>query len=100
MRHQIAQRVLGDGPEWELVDVAGPLDEISGQQRNVVPVLTQRRERDPDDVQPVIQVFAELVVLDQRREVGVGGRDDPRVEPDRQIFADPLDLALLERAGA
>ena len=41
------------------------LDEMVGQQQDVVLALAQRRQVDREDVEPVVQVLAERAVLDQ-----------------------------------
>src|SRR5262249_61891438 len=47
-------------------------------------------------VEAIEQVGPELLLLDERREVPVGGRDQPRVGAKRAPAAQPLELALLE----
>ena len=60
--------------------------------------LAQRRQRDREDVEPVVEILAELALGDQRLEVAVRGRDDPHVDLDGLAAADPLELALLQHA--
>ena len=96
--HQHADGFLRQRLAGQVVVPAGLLDEVPGQQRDVLAPLAQRRQRDRDDVQAVVEVLAELAFLDHLAQVGVGGRDDARVELDRARLADALDLPLLERA--
>ena len=60
--------------------------------------IAQRRQRDREDVEPVVEVLAELAVGDQLLEVAVGRRDDAHVDLDRLGAADALELALLQHA--
>ena len=70
-----------------------------GRERaDVVVPLAQRRQVDLDRVEPEEQVLAEAPGGDFGRDVGVGGRKDPHVDPPRARGADPLDLAALEHA--
>ena len=73
--------------------------EVIEQRRDVVLALAQRRNRDVDHVQPVIQVFTELAGLDAFGQPAVGGGDDPHVGVDAIPFvAHALDLAGFEEA--
>ena len=51
-----------------------------------------------NDVQPVVEILAELPARDHLREVAVGRRDDAHVDADRLVAADALELALLQHA--
>ena len=73
------------------------LEEVLGQQLDVLPALAQRRQVDRDRVEPEEEILAEPAGGDLRRKVGVGGGDEPHVGPDRPRGADPLELAGLER---
>ena len=57
------------------VSLAGALQVVAQQQQHVVAALAQRRHRDLDDVQPVVQILAELPALDLLAQVAVGRRD-------------------------
>ena len=72
--------------------------EVTGQQRDVLAALAQRRHRDLDRVQPEEEVLPEAARRDLRVEVGVGGRDDAHVGAPRARAADALELAGLEHA--
>ena len=68
------------------------------QRRNFLAPLAQRRDVDADDVEPVVEVFAEASVGDELIEVGVGGGDDADVDELRPRLAERLDLAGFEEA--
>ena len=58
----------------------------------------QRRLVDAQHAQAVIKVRAEAPGLDRAVEVDVSGRDDPYVDRNRFLPAEPLDLAFLQEA--
>jgi len=66
-------------------------------QRNVLATLGERRDVELNDVQPVVEVLAELAGGDALLELAMSGRDDAHVDVVRLVRADRTDLALLER---
>jgi hypothetical protein len=56
--------------------------------------LAQRRQAQPDHVEPVKQVFPEQALAHPLLHVLVGGRDDPHVGPDRLVAADPVEVVV------
>src|SRR6185503_2782641 len=85
-----------DGARGAAAGGAG--QDVLGQIRDVGHALAQRRDADGDDVQPVVEVLAELAASDQALEVAVGGGDDADVDLAGLLVADPADLVLLEDA--
>ena len=82
-----------------LADASGELvDQEPHEQRDVLGAVAERRERDREDAEAVVEVFAEGLVVDGLEQVAVGGGDDPDVDRQRRAAADALDLALLEDA--
>src|SRR5262249_54024847 len=73
-------------------------EEVLGEERNVAAALPERRNRDRDGVDAVVEVLAEAPRGDARLEVLVGGRDQTKVDGDRPTPAAQLDLAGLEDA--
>ena len=69
---------------------------MAHQQRDVLAPFAERGQEDGDDVQAVVQVFAEPAVAHQLGEVRVGGRDDPHVDADRPAVSDAFELAFLQ----
>ena len=65
---------------------------------DVLAPLPQRRQVNRHHVQPVVQVLAEVVLVDLLQQVAVAGGDDARVDADRLRVADALELALLQHA--
>src|SRR5262249_56837343 len=49
-------------------------------------------------VEPVVEVLAQLAVLDELDHVAVGGRDQPEIDLDRPLGPDRVDFAGLQRA--
>ena len=68
------------------------------QQRDVRGALTQGRHHQLHHVEAIVEILAESLALHRFLQVGVGRRDDPDVDLDGARAADPLHLALLERA--
>src|ERR1019366_10761813 len=73
------------------------LEEVLGQEVNVLPALAQGRQVYLDRVQPEQEVLPEPSRGYLRGQVGVRGGDQPHVGADRPRRADPLKLAALER---
>ena len=55
-------------------------EEMSGESGNVVASIAQRRQRDLDHVQAVIEVLPEATLLDPRLQIFVCGADDPNIQ--------------------
>ena len=55
------------------------LEERVGQLEDVVEPLAQRRQRDLEDAEPVVEVLAELAALHRGVQVAVGRGDDADV---------------------
>ena len=76
----------------------GQHEEMLGQCLDVIRPLAQGRQVDRHDIDAIIQILAELAGSDHRREVAVGGSNDPRVNPHLVAPAHPADQARLQRA--
>ena len=75
-----------------------PLPEALGEFGDRFGDLAQRRDVDGDDVQAVVQVFAEGALAAHLAQVAVGGGDDPDVGPHRSLAAQRIELAFLDHA--
>ena len=69
-----------------------------GQQRNIAPARTKRRQGHDLERQPVEQVGAKPAFLDQLRQMLVGRRDNADVDLDRLGRTDARDFAIFDRA--
>ena len=78
--------------------VREPRHEVLTSWLDVVAAVAQRRHEDRKDVQPVVEVLAELAVLDLLQEVAVRRRDQADVDLDGRARADRVDLAVLHGA--
>ena len=68
----------------ELVVLAAIVsEEVVHQRRDIFLALAQRRQRDVDHVQPVVEILAEVAFLDQLQQVGIGGGQDAHIHLDR-----------------
>src|SRR5207244_2581023 len=98
VRAERAVRVGGQGLRLPLETRRGRGEGVLDQERQVLGPLAQRRERDRDDVQAVVEVLAEAPRLHLGLEVLVGGGEDADVDLERAVAAHPFELALLEHA--
>ena len=71
---------------------------VLGEQRHVVGAVAQRRHRDGDDAEAVVQVLAEQAAAHVLGEVAIARRDDPHVDVDRPRGTDAIDAPILEHA--
>ena len=101
-RPRIVHQGLHDGGRDGLDPPAHPpgelLSEMADQPRDVVTAFSQRRQHDREDVQAVVEVFAEAAVGDHSRQVAVRGRHQAHVHLDRLRAAQALELLLLQHA--
>ncbi len=74
------------------------LQEKLGQQRDIVAPLAQRRQKDRDHVDAVVQVGAEFAPGHRLLEILVGGTDQPHIHLDGFVAAHPLELPFLQHA--
>ena len=86
----------GDAGNFLAGAFADPLDKGLHQQGDVGHPFPQGREIDGNHSDPVIEVFPELPFPDQLLQILVGGGDDPHIDLDRAMVADPLDLLFLQ----
>ena len=70
--------------------------QVLGQQRHVFQPLAQRRDVDPQHVEPVVEVLAEGALGDLFQQVPLGRGDDPHVGLDGRGAADALEDLLLD----
>src|SRR5215510_2812123 len=77
---------------------AGLPEEEGAQMRNLFAPVAERRNKNPDDIQAVIEVLAEFSLLDALLEIRVGRCEHPHVHRLRTRVTDRHHLALLEEA--
>ncbi|MNG90731.1 hypothetical protein D3C79_496310 [compost metagenome] len=68
------------------------------QPGDIFPSFAQRRNREGDDVQAVIQIAPESAILHRLRQIAIGGRHDAHVDLHRVRGADPQHFTLLQHA--
>ena len=68
----------------------------SVSERDLVAPLAQRRHRRFDDLEPVVEVLAELAAQHHRLEIAVGGRDHAHVDVDLLVAAKLGELGVLQ----
>jgi hypothetical protein len=66
--------------------------------RSIVSASLERRQMNPDDVEPVEEILSEAAFDHVRLEISARGADDARIERDLLTAADRPGLTLLQRA--
>src|SRR5690606_38246711 len=74
------------------------LEEKGREQGDVLASLAQRRQQDLEDVEPVIEILAQLLLADRFGGNPIGRGDDPHVGFEQGIRADPRETTSLEHA--
>ncbi|EDT38258.1 hypothetical protein BamMEX5DRAFT_5957 [Burkholderia ambifaria MEX-5] len=74
------------------------IDEVFDQRRDVAGPLAQRQQAQLHDVEPVVQILAEVARAHRGFEIHVGRRDEPHVDLHGLARADRRHLALLQHA--
>ena len=74
------------------------VEEVLGQQADVLATVAQRRQVHGDGVDAIEEVLAELAALHGRREVAIGGGHQPDVHPARAGAAHAEERAGLQHA--
>src|SRR6185312_528914 len=92
---QSSKRLPGDRLAWEPA-LSKLSKEMLDQQRQVFDPLAERWQLDRNDVEPIIQVFAELAGGDGLGQVDVGRGEDSRVGLDHLAAPDSLEGPVLE----
>ena len=81
------------------IHAAGVLsDEVADEQRNVLAALPQRRDRDGENSQAVVEVAAKLAVGNHLFQVAIRGRDEAHVDRNRARAAQPFEFFFLQSA--
>ncbi len=95
---QRVERARREAADLLAVRLGVLVDEVRHQGGDVALARAQRRQGHRHDVQPVVEVLAELAALHLGGEVAVRRRDEPHVDLDGLHPAHPLELLLLEDA--
>ncbi len=74
------------------------VDEAPDEEWNVFGASPQRRHFDREDVETIVEVFAERPLMNPLLEIPVRGRYDAHVDTDRLRTAEPLDVPILQDA--
>ena len=98
MRAQDIHGLPGDLDGLAVARVDFVAEKMRDEQRNVLAALADARQRDGNDVEPVVKVFAKRAVLDFLFEGFVGGGKDADVDVGGRVLADAADFAFLQHA--
>ena len=72
--------------------------EVVGKNGNVFAPFAQRRQREGDYIEAIVEVGAELASFDHCAERNVGCGDDANVDMQRAAFSEAIKFALLQNA--
>lgn len=82
----------------EVIASAEIVQKVVSHGGNILRPLTQRRNANRHDAQPVIKIFAEFLLGDEIGQASVGGRYDANRNPDDLLAAHAMKLTFLENA--
>ncbi len=100
------ERIVLDSHHVPLVALVHLADESRDQEGDVFHALAERRELEGKDVQAIVEVLAELSLLEGLRRIAVGGRQHADVHlnllgssepPETTLFENPQELRLGRR---
>src|SRR5262245_50781361 len=72
------------------------VEEMFGEQENIVATLAQRREYDADHIEAIVQILAKAARTDQVFGSLVRRGDDTHIDPARFTCAESIDLSFLQ----
>src|SRR5882762_8828898 len=90
------ERPCLDAPDFLASLLSKALDQILGQQRDVVGSVAERGDFDGNDIQPIVKVLAELALRDGAFQVAIARGQDADVHGDWLVASDPLELSFLQ----
>ena len=90
--------VVGNRHRPQPEPIGGALGEVLGEHPDVARAIAQRRDDDRKHRQAVVEILAECLRLDHRRQIAVGGGDDADADADRALAADADHFAVLHDA--
>jgi hypothetical protein len=70
--------------------------EMVDQKRNVGNALSQGRDGNRDDTQPIIEVFSEISPGDLFFKISIGRRNDSNIHFDRPAIPDPFEFFIFD----
>src|SRR5256885_4437561 len=94
--HQIVLSALAESFDPLLEPPREALAEVVREERNILPPLPKRGELYLEDAEPVVQVLAEVSLLERALQVPVRSGDHADIDPERLGVPDTQDTAVLE----
>src|SRR5207245_4734453 len=73
-------------------------DEVPDQRRNIFAPFSQGRQRNRQDIEPVVEIPAEFATLARPLEVPIRCRNYTNIDENGVAPSKPVDFSLLERA--
>src|SRR4029077_15438097 len=91
-------RLLGYRRDGDVVRLRVLADEKIHEQRDVFRALAQGWQTNRHDIQAEVQVVSKSSSFDLVEQITICGGNNPAVDPDRAVVADPLKFLLLQHA--
>ena len=98
VREEALDPLLREAPARRPVALRVFAEEAVGDRHHVLAPLAERRERDGEHVEAIVEVLAERAFVDQVEQIAVGRGDDPDVGLDLLAAADAGEAVGLEHA--
>jgi hypothetical protein len=98
MFHEGGKRILADAPHRDAIPTGQPRENMSGQERDVVQAVAQRRDGESEHVETVEEVRAKAAFRNLRLQIAVGSREDPDVDAPWARVSHATKLPLLQYA--
>src|SRR5438477_5647008 len=89
---------IGDGGDALAIELAELLEEVRGEEDEVIATGREPRQLDRHDGESIVQVFAEFSFGNHLLQVVIAGGDQPHVDPTRLPTTNTLDFPFLNRA--
>jgi len=83
VKHENCQGFLGYAYQRPAQEAVEAFDKVMGQQGNILLAIPQRRQMQPNHVDPVVKIFSEFILHCQLMKVVMGCRNDSGIQFDR-----------------
>ena len=96
--HEHAHGFRRQRARGQIVFLGKTFEKAGGEQRNVFPAGSQRRQIEGDDIKAVIQIFAKLAFTHRLPQIDIGCRENAHVDLDLVHATEVHEAAVLQYA--
>src|SRR5260370_32792911 len=97
VQHSI-HRFRRDDNDLTIIPLSELLHEVTNQQRDIFPSLSQRGNSDRKHIQPVVQIRSKFLLIDHGFQIAIRGSNQPSICLQGARAAKTLELPLLQDA--